>query len=118
MTAKLENDLGVISIHYEVIARIAGYAAIDCYGIVGMAAKNVKDGLVQLLKLESLTKGIKMRVNANKVSLDLHIIVEYGTNISAIADNIMSTVKYSVEEYAGLEVEDVNIFVDGVRVDG
>ncbi len=118
MTAKLENELGVISIHYEVIARIAGYAAIDCYGIVGMAAKNVKDGLVQLLKLESLTKGIKMRVNANKVSLDLHIIVEYGTNISAIADNIMSTVKYSVEEYAGLEVEDVNIFVDGVRVDG
>ena len=118
MTAKLENELGVISIHYEVIARIGGYAAIDCYGIVGMAAKNVKDGLVQLLKLESLTKGIKMRVNANKVSLDLHIIVEYGTNISAIADNIISTVKYSVEEYAGLEVEDVNIFVDGVRVDG
>lgn len=118
MTAKLENELGVISIHYEVIARIVGYAAIDCYGIVGMAAKNVKDGLVQLLKLESLTKGIKMRVNANKVSLDLHIIVEYGTNISAIADNIISTVKYSVEEYAGLEVEDVNIFVDGVRVDG
>ena len=118
MTAKLENELGVISIHYEVIARIAGYAAIDCYGIVGMAAKNVKDGLVQLLKLESLTKGIKMRVNANKVSLDLHIIVEYSTNISAIADNIISTVKYSVEEYAGLEVEDVNIFVDGVRVDG
>ena len=118
MTAKLENELGVISIHYEVIARIAGYAAIDCYGIVGMAAKNVKDGLVQLLKLESLTKGIKMRVNANKVSLDLHIIVEYGTNISAIADNIISTVKYSVEEYAGLEVEDVNIFVDGVGVDG
>ncbi len=118
MTAKLENELGVISIHYEVIARIAGYAAIDCYGIVGMAAKNVKDVLVQLLKLESLTKGIKMRVNANKVSLDLHIIVEYGTNISAIADNIISTVKYSVEEYAGLEVEDVNIFVDGVRVDG
>lgn len=118
MTAKLENELGVISIHHEVIARIAGYAAIDCYGIVGMAAKNVKDGLVQLLKIESLTKGIKMRVNANKVNLDLHIIVEYGTNISAIADNIISTVKYSVEEYAGLEVEDVNIFVDGVRVDG
>ena len=93
MTAKLENELGVISIHYEVIARIAGYAAIDCYGIVGMAAKNVKDGLVQLLKLESLTKGIKMRVNANKVSLDLHIIVEYGTNISATADHIISTVK-------------------------
>ena len=109
MAAKLENEYGVISIDREVIARIAG--------IVGMAAKNVKDGLVQLLKLESLTKGIKMRIDANKVSIDLHIIVEYGTNISAIADNIISTVKYSVEEFTGVEVEDVNIFVDGVRVD-
>lgn len=117
MAAKLENKYGVIRIDNEVIARIAGYAAIECYGIVGMAAKNMKDGLVQLLKLESLTKGIKMYVDHNKVSFDLHIIVEYGTNISAIADNIVSTVKYSVEKYAGLEVEEVNIFVDGVRVD-
>ena len=65
MTAKLENEYGIITIDYEVIARIAGYAALDCYGIVGMAAKNVKDGLVQLLKLESLTKGIKMTINEN-----------------------------------------------------
>lgn len=118
MSAKLENEYGVISIDNEVIARIAGLTAMDCYGIVGMAAKNVKDDLVQLLKLESLTKGIKLTVNENKVNLDFHIIVEYGTNISAIADNIISTVKYKVEEYAGLEVEQVNIFVEGVRVDG
>mgnify|MGYP005754385143 CR=1 FL=1 len=118
MSAKLENDYGVITIENEVIARIAGYAAMDCYGIVGMAAKNVKDGIVQLLKKESLTKGIKLTVNENKISLDFHIIVEYGTNITAIADNIISTVKYKVEEYAGLEVENVNIFVEGVRVDG
>jgi len=69
MTAKLENEYGVITIDDEVIARIAGYAALDCYGIVGMAAKNVKDGLVQLLKLESLTKGIKMTINENKINL-------------------------------------------------
>ena len=118
MSAKLENDYGVITKENEVIARIAGYAAMDCYGIVGMAAKNVKDGIVQLLKKESLTKGIKLTVNENKISLDFHIIVEYGTNITAIADNIISTVKYKVEEYAGLEVENVNIFVEGVRVDG
>ncbi len=117
MTAKLENEYGVISIDHEVIARIAGYAAMECYGIVGMAAKNVRDGLVQLLKLESLTKGIKMKINANKISLGLHIIVEYGTNISAIADNIISTVTYTVEEYTGLAVEEVKIFVDGIRVD-
>ena len=117
MSAKLENDYGVITIENEVIARIAGYAAMDCYGIVGMAAKNVKDGIAQLLKKESLTKGIKLTVNENKISLDFHIIVEYGTNITAIADNIISTVKYKVEEFAGLEVENVNIFVEGVRVD-
>lgn len=117
MAAKLENEYGVITIDNEVIARIAGYAAMDCYGIVGMAAKNMKDGLVQLLKLESLTKGIKIIVNENRITIDFHIIVEYGTNISAIADNIISTVKYKVEEYAGLKVDDVNIFVEGVRVD-
>lgn len=117
MTAKLENEFGIITIDDEVIARIAGYAALDCYGIVGMAAKNVKDGLVQLLKLESLTKGIKMTINENKINLEFHIIVEYGTNISVIANNIISTVKYKVEEYAGLKVEGINIFVDGVRVD-
>ena len=117
MTAKLENEYGVITIDDEVIARIAGYAALDCYGIVGMAAKNVKDGLVQLLKLESLTKGIKMTINENKINLEFHIIVEYGTNISVIANNIISNVKYKVEEYAGLKVEGINIFVDGVRVD-
>ena len=76
MTAKLENEYGVITIDDEVIARIAGYAALDCYGIVGMAAKNVKDGLVQLLKLESLTKGIKMTINENKINLEFHIITK------------------------------------------
>lgn len=117
MAAKLENEYGVITIENEVIARIAGLTAMECYGIVGMAAKNVKDGLVQLLKLESLTKGIKLTVQDNRISIELHIIVEYGTNISAIADAIISTVKYKLEEYVGLEVENVTVFVEGVRVD-
>lgn len=97
MSAKLENQYGTISIENEVIARVAGLTALDCYGIVGMAAKNVKDGIVQLLKRESLTKGIKISVNEDKISIDMHIIVEYGTNITAIAENTISTVKYKVE---------------------
>lgn len=117
MPAKLENELGVVTIENEVIARIAGLAAMDCYGIVGMAAKNMKDGIVQLLKRESLTKGIRLTVTENRISLEFHIIVEYGTNISAIADNIISTVKYKVEDFVGLEVEQIQIFVEGVRVD-
>lgn len=117
MPAKLENEYGIVTIENEVIARIAGMAAMDCYGIVGMAAKNMKDGIVQLLKKESLTKGIRLVMTENRLSFEFHIIVEYGTNISAIADNIISTVKYKVEECAGLEVENINIFVEGVRVD-
>lgn len=117
MTAKIINEHGIVSIDNEVITRIAGLAAMDCYGIVGMAIKNVKDGFVQLLKRESITKGIKLNINENKVSLDFHIIVEYGTNISAIADNLINTVKYKIEDTIGLEVEHINIFVEGVRVD-
>ena len=117
MTAKIENENGVISIENEVIARIAGMAAMECYGIVGMAAKNMKDGLVHLLKKESLTKGIKLSVEENKINLELHIIVEYGTNIAAIAESAISTVKYKVEDSVGLPVNTVNVCVDGVRVD-
>ncbi len=116
MPSKIKNEYGTITIDNEVIVRIAGLAAMDCYGIVGMAAKNVKDGLVQLLKRESLTKGITFSYNEDAVIIDLHIIVEYGTNISAIADTLISTVKYKVEEYTGINVEKINIFVEGVRV--
>ena len=118
MSAKLENQYGTISIENEVIARVAGLTALDCYGIVGMAAKNVKDGIVQLLKRESLTKGIKISVNEDKISIDMHIIVEYGTNITAIAENTISTVKYKVETDCGIDVELGNVFVEGVRDDG
>jgi uncharacterized alkaline shock family protein YloU len=117
MSLSIKNAFGTITIYNEVVARIAGMAAIDCYGIVGMAAKNIKDGLVQLLKMESLTKGIRLKVEDSSVSIDLHIIVEYGTNISAIADSIVSTVKYRVEENIGMPVAEVNIFVEGVRIE-
>ena len=119
MSAKIETNLGTISIEEEVIARVAGCAAMDCYGIVGMAAKNMKDGLFQLLKVESLTKGIKVYVNDEDgtLSLDFHIIVEYGTNISAIADNIINTVKFKIEDCFDINTDKINVFVEGVRVD-
>ncbi|WP_058485323.1 Asp23/Gls24 family envelope stress response protein [Defluviitalea phaphyphila] len=117
MAGKLVNEYGNVFIEDEVIARIAGLTAMECYGIVGMATKNVTDGLVQLLKRESLTKGIKVSINENSVVIDLHIIVEYGTKISAVADNLINTVKYKIEEFIGLDVEKINIFIEGVRVD-
>lgn len=117
MPSKFSNEYGNIIINEEVIAQISGMTAMECYGIVGMAARNVKDGIVQLLKGESLTRGIAVRLNDNKASIDLHIIVEYGTKISAVADNLMSTVKYKVKDALGIEVESIRIFIEGVRVD-
>lgn len=117
MPLKTMNEYGAITIDSEVVARIAGMAATDCYGIVGMAAKNVQDGIVQLLKKESLTKGIRIEVGEDGITIDIHIIVEYGTNIAAIADTLISTIQYKVKEYTGISVQNVNIFVEGVRVD-
>ena len=118
MPYRIKNQYGTISIENEVVARVAGMAAMGCYGIVGMAARSVKDGFVRLLKIESLTRGIKLTEADNAVSIDLHIVAEYGINIAAICESIMSTVKYKVEESCGLTVERVNVFVEGLRVDG
>ena len=118
MAAKVITSLGTVSIDNEVIARLAGTAAMECYGVVGMASINVKDGFVQLLLGDSLTKGIKVEtLEDEKVVLNFHIVVEYGTKISAIADNLMSTVKYRVEDMLGVSVDHINVFVEGVRVD-
>jgi len=81
-----------------------------------MAARSVKDGLVHLLKIESLTRGVVLSINENVLSIRLHIIVEYGTNIPVIANSLTDTVKYKVFEYTGLKVEKIEVFVDGIRV--
>jgi uncharacterized alkaline shock family protein YloU len=117
MSFKIKNEYGTITISSEVIARVAGMTAMECYGIVGMAAKNVRDGLVHLLKLESLAKGVRITPKDKGLSIGLHIIVEYGTNIHAITETLASNVKYTVEDCVGLPVREVNIFVEGVRVD-
>ncbi|MGL4345766.1 MAG: Asp23/Gls24 family envelope stress response protein [Cellulosilyticaceae bacterium] len=117
MAGRFSNEYGTILIDEEVIAQISGITAMECYGIVGMAARNVKDGIVQLLKGENLSRGIAVEVDENKINIEFHVIVEYGTKISAVTDNLMSTVKYKVKEILGLEVQQIKIYVEGVRVD-
>ena len=117
MAVLIKNEHGTITMSETVIARVAGLAATECYGVVGMAAKSVRDGIVMLLKIDSLTRGVVVRVNENVVSIDLHVIMEYGMNIPAISETISSTVKYKVQEFTGFEVDVVNIFVEGIRVD-
>ena len=77
---------------------------------------NVKDGLVKLLKGDNLTRGVNVQINDNKITLSFHVIVAYGVSISAVSDNLMSNVKYKVEEFTGMTIEKINIFVEGVRV--
>jgi len=116
MSCKINNDYGEINIETDVIARIAGHAAMDCYGIVGMASKNVKDGIVQLLKRENVTRGVSLATSEAGIIITLHIIVEYGTNIPAICESLIGAVQYNIESYVGLPVEKVDVFVDGLNV--
>ena len=109
MRGQFENSLGTVSIDSEVVATYAGSVAVECFGIVGMAAVNMKDGLVKLLKKDYLHHGISVKIEENnRITLDFHVIVSYGVSIS--------TVKYKVEEFTGMKIEKINIFVEGVRV--
>ncbi|MBQ8955911.1 MAG: Asp23/Gls24 family envelope stress response protein [Lachnospiraceae bacterium] len=116
MRARMSTDLGNISVDTEAIAQLAGTEAMECFGVVGMATYSMRDGLFRLLKRESLSHGINVEINNNKITLDFHVIIAYGVSIKAVSDNLMSNVKYKVEEFTGLEVEVINIFVEGVRV--
>lgn len=117
MKGSMSTDLGIITISPEVIAKYAGTVAVECFGIVGMAAVNMKDGLVRLLKKESLTHGIQVSISDdNRIKIDFHVIVAYGVSISAVTDNLISNVKYKVEEFTGMSVDKINIYIEGVRV--
>ena len=117
MKGQMETHLGTVVIDKEVIATYAGSVAVECFGIVGMAAVNMKDGLVKLLKRESLTHGIQIEISdENSLTLNFHVIVAYGVNILSVSDNLMNNVKYKVEEFTGMTVDKINIFVEGVRV--
>ena len=114
--SSMNTHMGNIVIDNEVIAQYAGSVAVECFGIVGMAGVSMKDGLVKLLRKDSLKHGINVSLNDNKISLDFHVIVSYGVSILAVADNLISNVKYKVEQFTGMEVEHINILVEGVRV--
>ena len=117
MKGSMSTDSGIITIDPEVIAKYAGSVAVECFGIVGMAAVSMKDGLVKLLKKESLTKGIQVGISdENKITLNFHVVVAYGVSISAVTDNLISNVKYKVEEFTGMSVDKINIYIEGVRV--
>ena len=117
MNGQLTNSLGTVTIDPDVIATYAGSVAVECFGIVGMAAVNMKDGLVKLLKRDYLSHGINVTIDDNnEISIDFHVIVSYGVSIFTVSDNLIETVKYRVEEVTGMKIKKINISVEGVRV--
>ena len=116
MNGYMNTDIGEVEIDNEVIAQYAGSSAVECFGVVGMASVNMKDGISKLLKRDNLSHGVNVSIEDNKITISLHIIVSYGVSASVVAENLMSNVQYKVEEFTGMEVEKINIFVEGVRV--
>lgn len=117
MKGSMSTEHGIITVSSDVIAKYAGTVAVECFGIVGMAAVNMKDGIYRLLKKESLTRGIQVSISDdNRIKISFHVIVSYGVSISAVTDNLISNVKYKVEEFSGMPVDKIKIYVEGVRV--
>ncbi|SHH09513.1 Asp23/Gls24 family envelope stress response protein [Tepidibacter thalassicus] len=116
MTGTIVNKYGNIYIDKEVIEKIASQAAVECYGLVGFGYKSKVNGLVELLKKENMSKGVKVEIEEDKVYIELFVIIQYGTKISVVADNIINRVKYSIEKMTSLKVKQIDINVQGVRV--
>ena len=115
MKANIQTDHGEVVIDTDVIAKYAGAVAVECFGVVGMATTNMMEGISSLLKKENLSQGISVSVEEGKLSLDFHIIVAYGVSISAVSENLIENVRYQVEEHTGLTVENIEVYVEGVR---
>ena len=110
-----KNETGSVTVSNNVYTEIAGNAATNCFGVKGMAARSVGDGLYHLLRRESMSKGVKVEINEdNTVSIDLHIIVDSGVNLSAVGKAIISEVRYVVKKCTDTEVKAVNVYIDSM----
>jgi uncharacterized alkaline shock family protein YloU len=115
MELKTQNANGDIVIREDVLAKIAGMTATRCYGVVGMTSR--KSGLAKLVSGDAITKGVGIEVENERVSIDLHIMVEYGVNINAICQSIINSVKFSIEHMSGFKVGKITVHVESARVD-
>ncbi len=114
MTDRIRH--GHIEISPRAIATVAGDAVLRCYGVVGVASKNLIGGLADLLQPERWGRGVDVHVRAGSVVIDLYVIIQYGTRISEVAHGVMNNVKYSLEQVLGIPVSEVNVHVQGLRV--
>ena len=116
LTVDTNNYYGNISISDNSIRVVAGFAALDCYGVVDLVSRSILDIARELVKKESFSKGIKISHIDNRIYIDVYCILKYGVSISAVAESLRKAVKYSVENFTGMLVDAVNVHVVGVRV--
>ncbi len=118
MSAVINTDMGDIRYSDDFLASIAGVAATECYGVVGMTSKKVWDSVADLLGRDNLQKGVVITSDGKtpNIKIQLFIVVQFGISINAIGNSIIHTVKYNVEQFTGLNVTDVNVVVSGIRV--
>ena len=117
MKGKIPSLFGEVEVSEKVIAEYAGNAAVSCFGIVGMAAVPMSGkGLARLLRKESYHKGINVQIKDNRISLDFHVIISYGVSIKAVAENLVDSVEYRISRFTGMEVDRINVYVEGVRI--
>ena len=109
------NDNGNVIVSTSVYTEIAGTAASNCFGVKGMAARSVKDGVYHLLRKESMSKGVKVQFHEDgSITIDLHIIVDNGINLNAVGSSIISEVRYVVTKTTGTPVKTVNVYIDSI----
>ncbi|MCI2106108.1 MAG: Asp23/Gls24 family envelope stress response protein [Intestinimonas sp.] len=115
---KLQTEKGAINIRNAVFTNIAGAAATNCFGVKGMAVRSKTDGLVHLLRRESMSKGVRVTINDDStVSIELHIMVDNGVNLTAVSRSIMNEVRYVVGRITGVEVRSVDVCIDSMVLD-
>lgn len=111
------DTLGRIEVSPRVVASIVGHAANECYGVVGMAARGLRDGIAERLNRENEHRGVEIEVRDGGILIELYIIVQYGTRISEVAHNLMSAVRYAVERSLGVRVLAVNVNIQGIHLE-
>lgn len=111
------GGLGRIEVSPRVVASIVGHAANECYGVVGMAARGLRDGIAERLNRDSVHRGVEIEIREGGLVIELYIIAQYGTRISEVAHNLMSAVKYEVEKTLGTHVLAVNVNVQGIHLE-
>lgn len=112
---KETNSLGNIFISHRAIASVAYQATLESYGVVGLTAKNLAEGLAQVI-VKDPTLGVECELTGDGITIDLYVIVEYGTRIKMVANSVAESVRYQVEKTTGLSVKNINVHVRGLRI--